>query len=171
MFNWFLSLFKKKQIIKPKVKLKLSPVDEAISYTELIDINLDIKWQNSIYNIYSFETYFKTIVFYNKFLSILFNYLDEGKNISPLVHNITKVNILLPDFFLDQNRNYVDNTKELIEFKNKCLQFLNLYKSKSKNEINLSTIDSSNLRKSSYIVSDILTVSTILANISLSKFI
>ena len=171
MFNWFLSLFKKKQIIKPKVKLKLSPVDEAISYTELIDINLDIKWQNSIYNIYSFETYFKTIVFYNKFLSILFNYLDEGKNISPLVHNITKVNILLPDFFLDQNRNYVDNTKELIEFKNKCLQFLNLYKSKSKNEINLSTIDSSNLRKSSYIVSDILTVSTILTNISLSKFI
>ena len=167
---WFLKLFKKKQIVKPNVKLRLSPVDEAISHTELININSDIKWQRSIYNIYSFETYFKSIVFYNKFLSILFIYLNEGKNISPLVNDIVKVNVLLPNFFLDQNKNYVDSTKEITEFKNNSLQFLKLYKTKSETIIDLVGIDNSNLRKSSYIVSDILTVSSILSNITLSKF-
>lgn len=167
---WFLKLFKKKQIVKPKVKLMLSPVDEAISHTELINTNLDIKWQRSIYNIYSFETYFKSIVLYNKFLSILFKYLNEGRNINPLVYDIAKVNVLVPDFFLDQNKNYVDNIKEITEFKNNCLQFLKLYKTKSETIIDLVGIDNSNLRKSSYIVSDILTVSSILSNITLSKF-
>ena len=166
---WLLKIFKKRKILKSNIKLNLSPVDECISYMGLIDTNLNIKWHSSIYNLYNFEVYFKSIVVYNNFLTVLNNYFDENKDISTLVFNLNKSKILLPDFFLDKNRNYINTTKEIIEFKEKALLFLKLYKIKTEDETDLSGILSSNIRKCNFIVNDLNIISSILAKIIISE--